>query len=61
MFWRHHYIGAQGVIFVIDGSDESTEVSIEELRQLLKERSLVEVPICIFINKSDLPKKEGLE
>ncbi|EAR93046.2 ADP-ribosylation factor(Arf)/Arf-like (Arl) small GTPase family protein (macronuclear) [Tetrahymena thermophila SB210] len=59
IFWRHHYIGAQGIVFVVDGSSmESFQDSLDALQQLLKERNLIKVPICVFINKSDI-KVEG--
>jgi len=40
---------------VIDGNDlELFKSANEQLQILFKERNLIQVPVCIFINKSDV-------
>ena len=41
IFWRHHYIGAQGIVFVVDVSDEER---MPEAGKVCIERMM-----CIFI------------
>merc|ERR1712039_568237 len=60
-----------GLIFVVDSSDQRRlEESSAELRELLAEDKLANVPLLIFCNKQDLasavgadelPEKMGLE
>jgi len=50
--------GVDGIIFVADSDPsqlDANEESMEELRELLKDRLGTEVPLVIMINKRDLP------
>ena len=55
-FWRHHFTGTQGLIYVVDASDRDR---IEEASQLFEtvvtDLQLVDASILILANKQDLP------
>jgi ADP-ribosylation factor 1/2 len=54
-FWRHHYEGSQGVIFVMDLSDENAyDQSKNVLKELMLDPLLKNRPFLIFGNKRDL-------
>ena len=54
--WYHYYEGNNGVIFVVDSSDQErmTEVA-EELHYILRQEELKGVPLLIYANKQDMP------
>eukprot|EP00403_Amphidinium_massartii_P010694 CAMPEP_0178430636 /NCGR_PEP_ID=MMETSP0689_2-20121128/31425_1 /TAXON_ID=160604 /ORGANISM="Amphidinium massartii, Strain CS-259" /LENGTH=229 /DNA_ID=CAMNT_0020052505 /DNA_START=62 /DNA_END=749 /DNA_ORIENTATION=+ len=55
--WRQYYFGTQGVIFVVDSSDqERIEDAQEELQSMLKDDDLAEAPLLVYANKQDLPE-----
>ena len=55
MLWRHYYLNAQAIIFVIDLADkERIQIAKQELDKILAEPLLVSCPILIFGNKQDL-------
>ena len=55
MIWKHYYLNAQAIIFVIDLSDkERIQSAKQELDKLLTEPILASCPILIFGNKQDL-------
>ncbi len=59
MLWRHYYANTQGLIFVIDSSDNTTdedgklriEIAKEELHKMLDEEELKDAAILILANK----------
>ncbi len=59
MLWRHYYTNTQGLIFVIDSSDNTTdednklriEIAKEELHRMLDEEDLKDAAILILANK----------
>lgn len=54
-FWRHHLTGIQGVMFVVDSSDEDRlEKSCAELYLLISDEQLRNIPLLIFANKQDV-------
>lgn len=54
-FWRHHFEGSQGVIFVIDLTDGSTlETARSGLKELINDSQLKDLPFLIYGNKTDL-------
>ena len=55
--WSNHYSTTNGLIFVIDSSDQTRLViAREELQQLLSHRDLISrnIPILFFANKMDV-------
>ena len=55
VYWRHHFLGAQAVVFVLDASDTSRlDVATEELRACNTDAQLDGIPFVIFANKSDV-------
>eukprot|EP00931_Biecheleriopsis_adriatica_P035429 TRINITY_DN20396_c0_g1_i1.p1 TRINITY_DN20396_c0_g1~~TRINITY_DN20396_c0_g1_i1.p1 ORF type:complete len:253 (+),score=57.71 TRINITY_DN20396_c0_g1_i1:112-870(+) len=56
--WRHYYSGANGVIFVVDSSDQlRLEDARVELHRLLGAVELRELPVLVYLNKQDLEGK----
>jgi len=54
--WRHYYQNTQGLIFVVDSSDnERVTEAKEELHKMLGEDELRDAKILVFANKQDLP------
>merc|ERR1711976_822966 len=54
--WRHYYANTQGLIYVVDSSDnERIQESREELHKMLSEDELRDAIVLIFANKQDLP------
>lgn len=54
-FWRHHFEGSQGVIFVLDLTDGGTlEQARAALKELLNDPLLKDLPFLIYGNKTDL-------
>ncbi|KRX06969.1 P-loop containing nucleoside triphosphate hydrolase [Pseudocohnilembus persalinus] len=54
IFWRHQYIGSQGIIYMINPDENSINESLQEFENLLKEESLQQIPIAVLFSKSDL-------
>lgn len=54
-YWKNYYENTDGLVFVVDSSDENrlTECT-EELQSLLQEENLKNVPLLVFANKQDL-------
>ena len=54
-YWKNYYENTDGLVYVVDSSDELrlAECS-EELQQLLVEENLQNVPLLVFANKQDL-------
>eukprot|EP00512_Aurantiochytrium_limacinum_P006426 CAMPEP_0171514764 /NCGR_PEP_ID=MMETSP0959-20130129/3040_1 /TAXON_ID=87120 /ORGANISM="Aurantiochytrium limacinum, Strain ATCCMYA-1381" /LENGTH=166 /DNA_ID=CAMNT_0012053155 /DNA_START=704 /DNA_END=1201 /DNA_ORIENTATION=- len=53
-YWRHHYTGTQGIVFVIDSTDRGRfDDALNELRVLLVDAQLDDIPLFVFANKQD--------
>ena len=54
-YWKNYYENTDGLVFVVDSSDEVrlTECT-QELQSLLVEENLKNVPLLVFANKQDL-------
>ena len=56
--WKHYFDHINGIIFVVDSSDEEKLLfAREELNKLIRDESLAGVPILIYYNKQDLEGK----
>jgi len=51
-YWKNYYDNTDGMVFVVDSSDEERlKENLEELNLLLKEDSLAKVPLLVYANK----------
>jgi ADP-ribosylation factor-like protein 3 len=54
-YWKNYYENTDGLVFVVDSSDEERiNECVEELNLLLAEENLVNVPLLVYANKQDL-------
>ena len=54
-YWPNYYEGTDGLVYVVDSSDEERlKECTEELTTLLAEDDLKNVPLLVFSNKQDL-------
>lgn len=54
--WRHHLVGADALVYVIDSSDRlRIRKAAEELHKLMLEQGMGRACLLIFANKIDLP------
>ncbi len=54
-YWKNYYDNTDGLVFVVDSSDETRLAEVqEELRSLLSEDALAKVPLLVFANKQDM-------
>ena len=54
-YWKNYYENTDGLVFVVDSSDEERLVEcVEELNSLLAEENLAMVPLLVYANKQDL-------
>jgi ADP-ribosylation factor-like protein 3 len=54
-YWKNYYDNVDGMVFVVDSSDEERlKECIDELQALMSEEGLVKVPLLVFANKQDL-------
>ena len=54
-YWPNYYEGTDGLVYVVDSSDEQRiSECLEELTTLLDEEDLKSVPLLVFANKQDL-------
>ncbi len=54
-YWKNYYENTDGLVYVVDSSDEDRLAECtEELQQLLNEENLTKVPLLVFANKQDL-------
>ena len=54
-YWPNYYEGTDGLVYVVDSSDEERlKECTEELDTLLSEDDLKDVPLLVFANKQDL-------
>lgn len=62
-YWRHHYTGTQGIIFVLDSVDHARlSLAKEELHHVLNDAQLEQAQLLVMLNKQDLvdgPEKEA--
>ena len=57
--WEEHFVGADGIVFVVDSADpRKFEEVKEELYKLVEHEDLDGVPICVIAHKQDLPNAE---
>lgn len=55
-YWRHHFHESQGVIFLVDISDQSRVAQSRDLiHELLEDPLLTKAPFLVLGNKSDKP------
>ena len=55
--WRHYFIGCEGLIYVVDSSDNSRFTEAQnELEWILDSDEMAGVPLVILANKQDLPR-----
>ena len=54
-YWKNYYDNTDGMVFVVDSSDEERlSECVEELTALLQEEWLEKVPLLVYANKQDL-------
>ena len=54
-YWKNYYENTDGLVFVVDSSDEERlSECVEELNSLLTEENLAKVPLLVYANKQDL-------
>ena len=54
-YWPNYYDNTDGLIFVVDSSDEERlGESVEELTTLMGDDALKNTPLLVFANKQDL-------
>merc|ERR1712118_160878 len=55
MGWENYYANTDGIIYMVDSADERRfDECAEELETLLKADQLLDVPVLVLANKSDL-------
>ena len=55
-FWRHHFTGTQGLIYVVDSSDRDRIDEASKLfESVVSDLQLIDASILILANKQDLP------
>ncbi len=60
VFWRQHYVGCQGIIYLIDSSTpQYLDISLEELQKSIV-GSGGQCPIAVCLSKRDLVKEPEL-
>ncbi|KAL7711497.1 ADP-ribosylation factor [Entamoeba marina] len=60
--WEHYCQGTNGLIYVLDSSDEERfDEAREALEGIINDDSLKNVPILIFVNKHDLPNSMNVD
>lgn len=54
-YWKNYYENTDGMVFVVDSSDEERlNECVEELNALMAEEALAKVPLLVYANKQDL-------
>ena len=54
-YWKNYYENTDGIVFVVDSSDEERlNECVEELNSLMAEEALAKVPLLVYANKQDL-------
>ncbi|KAK2747997.1 ADP-ribosylation factor, Arf Arf6 [Myotisia sp. PD_48] len=53
--WRHYFSGTQGLIFVVDSSDETRmDEACSELHRIMSDREMRDARLLVFANKQDI-------
>lgn len=61
-FWRHHFTGTQGLIYVVDSSDrDRLQEAAEQFESVVSDLQLNDAAILILANKQDLPNAASSE
>jgi len=51
-YWKNYYENTDGMVFVVDSSDEERiKECVDELKSLLEEEDLMKVPLLVYANK----------
>ncbi|KAL8581166.1 hypothetical protein ACOMHN_033613 [Nucella lapillus] len=59
--WKHYFVKAQGIIYVVDSADKERLVeSREELASILNIQEIKGVPLVVLANKQDLPESASV-
>uniref|UniRef100_A0A6B2LMU7 ADP-ribosylation factor n=1 Tax=Arcella intermedia TaxID=1963864 RepID=A0A6B2LMU7_9EUKA len=59
--WRHYYQQTTSIVFVVDSTDRSRiDEAGDELRKILREDELRDLPLLVFANKQDLPNAKSV-
>jgi ADP-ribosylation factor protein 1 len=54
--WRHHLIGTQALVYVVDSNDrERLQKAAEELHRVMLDHSMRKACLLVYANKCDLP------
>jgi GTPase SAR1 family protein len=54
-YWKNYYENTDGLVFVVDSSDEMRlKEATDELHLLMSEDDLQKVPLLVFANKQDM-------
>ena len=55
-FWRHHFTGTQGVVFVVDAADQDRLTDAKaEFEKVVTDEQLANAAVLILANKQDTP------
>ena len=58
--WEEHFVGIDGIVFVVDSANQRRLEEVkEELFKLIEHQDLNGVPICVLAHKQDLPNAEA--
>jgi len=61
-YWSNYFESSDALVYVVDSSDEKRlGESSEELKELLAEDKLANVPVLVFANKQDLLQAVGAD
>ena len=59
-YWSNYFDKTSALVYVIDSADEDRVVEAgEELKKLLAEKELANIPVLVFANKQDLVHAQG--
>jgi len=59
-YWKNYYANTDGVVYVVDSSDERRmDEAAEELTELCGQEELAGVPVLVLANKQDLLNAKG--
>ena len=55
-FWRHHFTGTQGLVFVVDAADRDRLVHARaEFERVVADEQLADAAVLVLANKQDAP------
>ncbi|ORX48367.1 ARF/SAR protein [Piromyces finnis] len=53
--WRHYYAGSQGLVFIVDSSDDKRiEEAGQELFKVIQDQDMANINVLILANKQDM-------